>query len=788
MRAGKRLADALRAQWTVVYVETPALLRLSEQERNRRIDLLRLAESLGAETVTLDGPTAAAALIEYAQTRKATRIIVGAPKRRGWRALWRRSTATALVLGAPRASTSSRSRATGAPRRGERAGRSRSSGRVRAGGPLETLSRGRRDLGRLHGRRVRHVPVPRAVESRDGVPARRRRRGLAHRPAAVGADRRAERAAASISSSCRRASRSRCTDVQYLRDVRRHADGRARDRDADGERAPADARRRRARAAHGAAVRDEPRARRDARQRRAWRGSPSSTSPRCSSASAVVLLPDATGRLALPARAADGGLVPRRGSGRRAMGRRSRPPRGLRLRHAAGRAGAVSAARRRAARRSACSPCCRAIRGACCCPSSGTCSRRSRARSAWRSSARGSPRRRPARASRPSARRCATRCSLRSRTTCARRSRRWPARRRRSSRAARARRGDAHGARALDRGEGARHVGARLEGARPHALRFRRDRAAARLGVGRGSRRRRARADTRSASRSTASRSRCRPICRSCSSMRRSSSRCSRTCSTTPPSTRRPARAITVSARDEGAYVHVTVDDDGPGLPAGDPERLFDKFQRGDAGGHDRRRRARACRSAAPSSTRTAARSRPARGLAAARASSSRCRRRSPRRDAGDAPDPRRRGRRRHPQRAARAARGRELPRRRGRRRRGARRSRRARTSPICCSSISACRTATGSRSSGACAPGRPCRSSCCRRARCEAQKIAALDAGADDYVTKPFSAAELLARVRASLRRNVRGTRAHRDASDRRYRDRSRAPRRARPRPARFT
>jgi len=39
-----------------------------------------------------------------------------------------------------------------------------------------------------------------------------------------------------------------------------------------------------------------------------------------------------------------------------------------------------------------------------------------------------------------------------------------------------------------------------------------------------------------------------------------------------------------------------------------------------------------------------------------------------------------------------------------------------------------------------------------------EEQKIAALDAGADDYVTKPFSNLELLARVRAALRRNVRG------------------------------
>jgi two-component system KDP operon response regulator KdpE len=35
-----------------------------------------------------------------------------------------------------------------------------------------------------------------------------------------------------------------------------------------------------------------------------------------------------------------------------------------------------------------------------------------------------------------------------------------------------------------------------------------------------------------------------------------------------------------------------------------------------------------------------------------------------------------------------------------------------------------------------------------------EVEKIAALDAGADDYVTKPYSVGELLARLRASLRR----------------------------------
>jgi len=38
-----------------------------------------------------------------------------------------------------------------------------------------------------------------------------------------------------------------------------------------------------------------------------------------------------------------------------------------------------------------------------------------------------------------------------------------------------------------------------------------------------------------------------------------------------------------------------------------------------------------------------------------------------------------------------------------------------------------------------------------------EAEKIRALDGGADDYVTKPFDTGELLARVRAALRRSVR-------------------------------
>jgi two-component system sensor histidine kinase KdpD len=44
----------------------------------------------------------------------------------------------------------------------------------------------------------------------------------------------------------------------------------------------------------------------------------------------------------------------------------------------------------------------------------------------------------------------------------------------------------------------------------------------------------------------------------------------------TPPGTR-----VYVSAMLDGRFVRVLVEDEGPGLPVGDPERLFDKFQRG---------------------------------------------------------------------------------------------------------------------------------------------------------------------------------------------------------------
>ncbi|HEX4376930.1 MAG TPA: sensor histidine kinase KdpD [Steroidobacteraceae bacterium] len=98
VRAGKRIADRLDAEWLVVYVETPDLLRLSEAERDRRIAVLRLATTLGAEAITLGGASASTELLAYARTRNASRIVVGSPnRRRRWRYPHRRSTTERLL-------------------------------------------------------------------------------------------------------------------------------------------------------------------------------------------------------------------------------------------------------------------------------------------------------------------------------------------------------------------------------------------------------------------------------------------------------------------------------------------------------------------------------------------------------------------------------------------------------------------------------------------------------------------------------------------------------------------
>jgi len=50
IRAGKRLASAIHADWIVAYVETPELQRMAADARDGILNYLRLAEELGAET------------------------------------------------------------------------------------------------------------------------------------------------------------------------------------------------------------------------------------------------------------------------------------------------------------------------------------------------------------------------------------------------------------------------------------------------------------------------------------------------------------------------------------------------------------------------------------------------------------------------------------------------------------------------------------------------------------------------------------------------------------------
>ena len=85
VRAAYRLAQLLKAEWIVVYVETAKLQRLSKEQRDAILRTLKLAEELGAETVTLSGHKLAEEVIAYARTRNATRIVLGKPTRSGWK-------------------------------------------------------------------------------------------------------------------------------------------------------------------------------------------------------------------------------------------------------------------------------------------------------------------------------------------------------------------------------------------------------------------------------------------------------------------------------------------------------------------------------------------------------------------------------------------------------------------------------------------------------------------------------------------------------------------------------
>jgi two-component system sensor histidine kinase KdpD len=101
VRAGARIASRMRADWTAVYIETPRLQRLPDAERDRILRNLRLAEQLGGTAITLGGGDVAAEILAYARASNALRIVVGRERRHGWRAWLPFSAADRIVANAP---------------------------------------------------------------------------------------------------------------------------------------------------------------------------------------------------------------------------------------------------------------------------------------------------------------------------------------------------------------------------------------------------------------------------------------------------------------------------------------------------------------------------------------------------------------------------------------------------------------------------------------------------------------------------------------------------------------
>ncbi len=85
IRAAKRMAAGLRAELIAVYVEAPHKVTPSESDLRQLAEHMRLAESLGAETVTLSAQKASEEILNYARARNVTKILVGKPTHPRWK-------------------------------------------------------------------------------------------------------------------------------------------------------------------------------------------------------------------------------------------------------------------------------------------------------------------------------------------------------------------------------------------------------------------------------------------------------------------------------------------------------------------------------------------------------------------------------------------------------------------------------------------------------------------------------------------------------------------------------
>src|SRR5437667_3157296 len=84
IRYARRVADRLRVPWTAIYIETARTQRLTDAERDRIADFLRLADRLGASTITIPGRNIADEVVAYATANNITQIVIGKSNRSRW--------------------------------------------------------------------------------------------------------------------------------------------------------------------------------------------------------------------------------------------------------------------------------------------------------------------------------------------------------------------------------------------------------------------------------------------------------------------------------------------------------------------------------------------------------------------------------------------------------------------------------------------------------------------------------------------------------------------------------
>ncbi|TGN88219.1 sensor histidine kinase KdpD [Bradyrhizobium yuanmingense] len=99
VRYTKRLADRLHAPFTAISIETRRSLQLSDEERDRLADTLRLAEALGGEALTIPavGRRIADDVVNFAQGNNVTQIVIGKSTRSRWFEMTRGSVVHDLV-------------------------------------------------------------------------------------------------------------------------------------------------------------------------------------------------------------------------------------------------------------------------------------------------------------------------------------------------------------------------------------------------------------------------------------------------------------------------------------------------------------------------------------------------------------------------------------------------------------------------------------------------------------------------------------------------------------------